>query len=85
LLLPHSGIAEAKEVAQRLINTFASEPRLAGVEVALSIGIAAEKWDDLRDGDLLVKKADAAMYLSKKIPGHAVTVAEKDNDSMLLS
>lgn len=82
ILLPHSGAPEAKEVAQRLIQAFDNEPRLAGRQVFLSIGIAVENWNDLRDGDLLVKKADAAMYLSKKIPGHAVTVADQTGEPL---
>ncbi|MDG4475319.1 GGDEF domain-containing protein [Thiovibrio frasassiensis] len=82
ILLPHSGVAEAREVAQRLAQAFARQPRLTETGVAFSIGIAAENWDNLRDGDLLVQQADAAMYLSKKIPGHAVTVAGQEAEPL---
>ena len=75
IILPHSGIADAKEVGQRLIDAFGQAPRLLGTGVTLSIGIAAGGQADLRDADLLVKKADAAMYRSKKITGHAISIA----------
>lgn len=75
IILPHSGTANAREVARRLIEAFEQEPDLKGTGVRLSIGIAAGEGARLHDADLLVKSADGAMYRSKKIPGHAITVA----------
>ncbi|MDH4333147.1 MAG: GGDEF domain-containing protein [Desulfobulbaceae bacterium] len=75
IILPHSSSAKAQEAAQRLIEAFDQEEGLKGAGVTLSIGIAAGGNAELRDADLLVKKADAAMYRSKKIPGHAITLA----------
>ncbi|MGV1100653.1 GGDEF domain-containing protein [Thiovibrio sp. JS02] len=77
IILPHSGLSQAQEVASRLIDGFSQDPLLNNANVTLSIGIASERHGELRDGDLLVKQADAAMYESKKRKGHAVTVAGK--------
>ncbi|MFA6898961.1 MAG: GGDEF domain-containing protein [Desulfurivibrionaceae bacterium] len=75
IILPHSGTANAQEVAHRLIKAFDQEARLMGAGVTVSIGIAIGGHADLRDADLLVKNADAAMYRSKKITGHAISIA----------
>ena len=76
IILPHSDAADAMEAAHRLIEAFPKQTQLMESGVTLSIGIAAEGYTELRDADLMVKKADAAMYGSKKIPGHAITVAD---------
>ena len=76
IILPHSGTANAQEAAHRLIEAFDKEADLKEAGVTLSIGIAAGASTELRDADLLVKMADAAMYRSKKIPGHAITIAD---------
>ncbi|HIJ79009.1 MAG: GGDEF domain-containing protein [Desulfobulbaceae bacterium] len=76
IILPHSGLAEAREVASRLIKLF--DEKMADSGVTLSIGLAEASHDQLRDGDLLVKKADGAMYQAKKIQGHAIVVADAD-------
>ena len=73
IILPHSSIVEAREVATRLITVF--DEKMADSRVTLSIGIAVATHDELRDGDGLVKKADAAMYKAKKVKGHAVSAA----------
>jgi diguanylate cyclase (GGDEF)-like protein len=76
IILPHSSIVEAREVASRLITIF--DERMKDSGVTLSIGLAVAQYDDLRDGDVLVKKADAAMYKAKKVKGHAISVADGD-------
>ncbi|MFZ5762961.1 MAG: GGDEF domain-containing protein [Thermodesulfobacteriota bacterium] len=73
IILPHSSAEAAREVAHRLIETFDQEVGDNGV--TLSIGIATAASAELTDGAHLVKQADAAMYASKKIAGHAVTLA----------
>jgi len=78
IILPHSGMDETEEVAHRLIKEFESDPFLQDSGVFMSIGIAEGKGMNLRDGDQLVKQADAAMYKSKTRQGHAVTLAGPD-------
>lgn len=73
IILPHSGTDEAEHVAQRLIESFAAT--MPDATVFLSIGIAMGDHEEICDGDTLVKMADKAMYKSKEIPGHAVTIA----------
>jgi len=76
IILPETTIKEGAIVAERLIATF--DKTMSDTGVTLSIGIVNLKSDSLLDANTLVKKADNAMYQSKKKPGHAITVSEKD-------
>ncbi|MDH5298995.1 MAG: GGDEF domain-containing protein [Desulfobulbaceae bacterium] len=74
IILPHTPAEMGRQVAERLISSF--DAALAESGVTLSIGIAAVTADSLQDADTLVKRADSAMYQSKKKAGHAITMAE---------
>ena len=85
IILPHTPIENAKTIAERLIEIFNEKMDDSGI--TLSIGIAHTNPDLLIDSDTLVKLADAAMYRSKKIKGHAINISEsvtvqiKDNEA----
>jgi len=74
IILPNTEMGMARQVAERLISTFSQT--LADSTVTISIGIADMTSDSPLDSDTLVKKADAAMYQSKKKTGHAITMAQ---------
>ena len=42
----------------------------------MSIGLASMQRDSPVDADTLVEKSDSAMYKSKKISGHVITVSD---------
>ncbi len=80
LILPQTAIDDGKHVAERLIAIFSET--MGDTAVTLSIGIAGVAGTGggfPPDADALVKLADAAMYRSKKKPGHAVTVAAEES------
>ena len=74
IILPIASTEEAIVVAERLTAAFDETMGESGV--TFSIGIASMESDSPIDGDTLVKKADSAMYKSKKKSGHAITVAD---------
>ena len=73
IILPQTDMEEGTMVAERLIDTF--DKTLPDSGVTMSIGLAAMAADSPMDSDTLVKKADSAMYQSKKKQGHAITLA----------
>lgn len=73
IILPNTSINQAHDFAKRLIEVFNKKSGDSGV--TLSIGIATTNKDLLLDSDTLVKKADKAMYNSKKKSGHAINVS----------
>ncbi|HEX7111101.1 MAG TPA: GGDEF domain-containing protein [Mizugakiibacter sp.] len=67
ILLPATGVAEAREVAERVRETVAMAPlRADGLEVplTLSLGVASYRTGDT-DLDVLLQRADAALYAAK--------------------
>ena len=75
IILPQTTTEESTMVANRLTAVF--DKTMTDTGVTMSIGIATMASDTPIDADSLVKKADNAMYKSKKIPGHAITVADQ--------
>jgi diguanylate cyclase (GGDEF)-like protein len=74
IILPNTSLDNAQKLAERLIEVF--KENMGDSEVTLSIGIANTNTENILDYEFLVKKADAAMYQSKNIKGHAVSIAE---------
>ncbi|MDH3393842.1 MAG: GGDEF domain-containing protein, partial [Desulfobulbaceae bacterium] len=74
IILPQTVIKDATAVANRLTANF--DKTMSGLGVTMSIGLAAMTVDAPVEADTLVKKADGAMYKSKKKQGHAITVAK---------
>ena len=72
-VLPGASLDTAREVAQRLFQTFDALPGTH--RITMSVGIATLSLDAPQDPELLLRQADASSYKAKKIPGHAV-VAE---------
>lgn len=79
IIFPQTSIEESKTIAKRLTSIFDETMKETGV--TFSIGLAEINPENPIDADTLVKTADSAMYKSKKIPGHAITVAEADADA----
>ncbi len=75
IILPQTNTEESTMVANRLTAAF--DKTITDSGVTMSIGIATMNSDTPIDADSLVKKADNAMYKSKKKPGHAITVADQ--------
>lgn len=73
IILPESNAREAENVCNRLFKSIKETTRGSGI--SCSVGIAVSSPDHALDADTLVKKADTAMYQSKKKKGFSVTVA----------
>ncbi|UZP67066.1 GGDEF domain-containing protein [Desulfovibrio mangrovi] len=79
VILPSTPREEAVGICQRLASQFSEiDPQC---EVTLSIGIAEFSPDAGWDADMLVGHADSAMYRSKRVKGHAITVWGEDADA----
>lgn len=76
VVLPGTGQELAQEVAQRLFKAF--DALLGGLNVTMSLGLAALDHDQAQSPELLLRQADAATYQAKKTPGHASACARKD-------
>ncbi|MDH4320050.1 MAG: GGDEF domain-containing protein [Desulfobulbaceae bacterium] len=74
IILPQTDSVSGASIAKRLSAAF--DKTMGDSGVTFSIGLATSKSETPLDGDTLVKKADSAMYKSKKISGHAITVAD---------
>ncbi|MDH5720754.1 MAG: GGDEF domain-containing protein [Spirochaetia bacterium] len=74
VIFPETTVHEAEVVCKRIIKKFnqLNEKK----EVALSIGLAESNIKSVYDSDTLIKKADEAMYKSKKKVGHFITKAK---------
>lgn len=77
VILPQTATSEAEGLCRRIMDTFhGKDPHCA---VTLSIGVAESTPDDGLDADMLVKRADEAMYLAKKQKGSVVQVYSEPN------
>ena len=63
IILPRTGVKDAKDVAGRLIDEFKKQNT---TDVTFSIGIATTGPEEFLGTDLLVSKADRMMYQSKE-------------------
>ena len=70
-VLPHTSTGNAELVAHRIIENF--NDRIGDYNVTSSIGIATTDLREMGSPDSLVKAADARMYASKAMKGHAIT------------
>ena len=75
IILPESTLEDGEGVCMRLCQNM--EKSLAGTGVSCSMGIAISSPAKNYDADLLVKKADGAMYEAKKVPGFSIKIAEE--------
>ncbi len=72
VLLPQTSAEDAKPVCERLTDVFTELDKESGV--TMSIGIVEFLPDSGMDTDALIKLADKAMYESKKMEGHSITI-----------
>ncbi|HHO75850.1 MAG TPA: GGDEF domain-containing protein [Deltaproteobacteria bacterium] len=63
VILPHTGLAKAMNLAERIRITVEKMKFIAGLQVTISIGIC-QYYDGLTGADL-VKQADRGLYLAK--------------------
>lgn len=76
ILFPETSIDEANTVCKRLIKTFSNiDPECI---VTMSIGLTEFIPSAGIDTDTLIKRADKAMYSSKKQSGHFITLYSND-------
>lgn len=82
-VLPGINLPQAEGVMRRLFTAFeplrdasAKEP----LAVTVSVGLAALDQMAPQAPETLAKQADEAMYLAKKIPGHAVVAAKESRE-----
>jgi diguanylate cyclase (GGDEF)-like protein len=88
IIMPETGIAGARAVAERLRESVASLPFTTGrgsvLNITVSIGMAAFP-DDARSGDDLIAVADLALYAAKELGRNRVVVYEHGLDPALRS
>jgi diguanylate cyclase (GGDEF)-like protein len=80
ILLPHTGAAEAGQVAERLRSSLAREPIPGApshdpLQITVSIGVAATRHPADRDLTDLMAAADAALYQAKSGGRNAVRLS----------
>ncbi len=76
IILPQTEISDAIGICKRIIENFESRGQTSGV--TFSFGISENNSQNLYDVDLFVKKADTAMYISKKRPGHQISTSSSE-------
>jgi len=80
IILPASGEKEAKDVAERLQNSFAhatEKLKQDGLSITLSIGIAVAASDQIAHSlNSLMEQADSALYQSKHHGRNRITSAQ---------
>lgn len=65
LLLPATGIEDARLVAEKLREVVAANPSPVAGKITLSIGVAASKPEDANE-DAIVSRADKMLYAAKR-------------------
>ncbi len=79
VILPKSGLSDAKMVVGRIIDSFKAKDHKG---ISFSVGVATVGPDDYPDVESFVKQADALMYKSKakskKKPGFYITTINSD-------
>ncbi|MBU1042650.1 MAG: GGDEF domain-containing protein [Proteobacteria bacterium] len=81
IVLPGVDLTRAEAVMKRLFTAFETLRDTPGKEplpVTISVGLAGLEIETPQAPETLSKQADEAMYLAKKIPGHAVVAAKAD-------
>lgn len=80
VVLPHAGAAEAALVAQKILDALEEPVVIEGLslEIGASIGIALYP-EHGAETDLLMQRADVAMYAAKRGGGYAVYAALYDH------
>ena len=84
IVLPHTTASEGRAFAERLLRSI-HDLRPEGVEVSLSLGVAAlsaEGWAG-KSADVLLAQADAAAYRAKRAGGSRVCVYDSAFDPVL--
>ncbi|MCL4316250.1 MAG: EAL domain-containing protein, partial [Gammaproteobacteria bacterium] len=82
-VLPHAGADEAALVAQKILNALREPVVIEGLsmEIGASIGIALYP-EHGAETDLLMQRADVAMYAAKRGGGYAVYAALYDHHNV---
>ena len=79
VLLPHTTASEACTFAERVLACV-RRARPEGIEISISLGVAALEASDGQSIDSLLSEADAAAYRAKRSGGGRVCVYDKTVD-----
>ena len=68
ILLPDTGITEAKQVAERIRQEIGTrrDPALPAYTVSIGVSVAQGKTGDAADIEALIAEADAGLYRAKQ-------------------
>lgn len=75
IILPEGTLQEAEQLCQRLCEVI--KESTADTGISCSMGIAISSPENNYDANLLVKKADKAMYEAKKEPGFSIKTTKE--------
>jgi diguanylate cyclase (GGDEF)-like protein len=82
VILAHSSISEGDTFAERLLGQI-RELRPEGIDVSLSVGIAALERSKNQSRDALLANADAAAYRAKRLGGNRACVFDSELDLVM--
>ena len=77
ILMPDASLPQAQRIAQRLSSLFGQMPwpHTQVPRPTLSVGLAVASREEQKDGPALLRRADDALYESKRRGGNAVSTA----------
>lgn len=83
LLMPATTLEHAAEAAERIRAALADHPLSVGegLDIAQTVSIGVATWNKNESGDLLQRRADAAMYRAKQMGRNQIAIAKDDEGS----
>ncbi len=66
ILLPHTALSDAEQMAHRLLAKVHALPPTVGLAASISLGVATLRDEDGPDGSALLARADRALYTAKQ-------------------
>lgn len=76
IIVPEGTLEEAEQLCKRLCQHIKKSTEDSGI--SCSMGITISSPENICDANLMVKKADKAMYEAKKEPGFSIRIAEEN-------
>ena len=80
-MLPKCGLADATGLAERLRHTVAAEPvatAAGSINLTLSLGVTASEPGQQTASDVLLRRADSALYQAKRLGRDQVAIWQGD-------
>jgi len=78
VILPDTNAARASRLAERIRRALENDPQVGGYGVSASFGLASHYAGEQDGFEVLVERADQAMYQAKRDGGNRVQVHEAD-------